>query len=269
MGKAVIAKQDDGGVQITFTIPYSEIKKAESETVEELAKDIEVPGFRKGKAPIEKAKEKIPQATLIEHSLSHILPKALAEAVKENNLKIAIYPKFELLKAEEDKDWEVMAKTCELPEIILGDYKKIVAGEIRAASLKKDLTRKEKEQITIKALIENVKVTIPKILIEEEVNSRLASLLSRIEKLGLSLESYLTSIGKNPESLRGEYETQAKEAIELDLILSKVAEAEQISASEEEIEEALKVADTKEANKRLVKAVLMKRKALEFLASLS
>ena len=266
---SVIARENDGGVQITFTIPYEEIKKAQDETAIELAKNIEVPGFRKGKAPLEQAREKIPQASLIEHSLSHILPKALAAVITENKLKLALYPKYELIKAEEGKDWEIVTKTCELPELILGDYKNIVAGEIRAASLKKELTREEKEQATIKALIVNIKINIPKILVDEEVNSRLSSLLSRIEKLGLALESYLASIGKTPETIRIEYETQAKEAIALDLILGKIAEAEQISVPEKDVDEAVKVAEVKPENKRLVEAVLKKRKALEFLSNLS
>jgi hypothetical protein len=36
-------------------------------------------------------------------------------------------------------------------------------------------------------------------LIDEEVNSRLSKLLERIEKLGLTLESYLSSIGKTAQ----------------------------------------------------------------------
>lgn len=271
MTKPVIARQDDGGVQITFTIPYDEIKKAQAETVEEMAKDIEVKGFRKGKAPLEKVKEKIPQATLIEHSLSHILPKALGEAIKENDLKLAIYPKYELLKAEEGKDWEIVAKTCELPEVNLGDYKTVVGGEIRAASLKKELAREEKEQVALKAVLTGIKIIIPRILIDEEVNSRLSSLLSRIEKLGLALETYLPSIGKTPDSLRVEYETQANEALALDLILSKIAETENLTVTEAEVNEALKTASDSdiESQKRIVESVLKKRRALEFLTSLA
>ena len=266
---SVIARGDDGGVQITFTIPYEEIKKAHDDTAVELAKDIEVPGFRKGKAPVEQARKKIPQTSLIEHSLSHILPKALADAVTENKLKLALYPKYELIKAEERKDWEVVARTCELPEIALGDYKTIITNVLREESHSAKASRDEKEQMVIKALIENIKITIPKILVDEEVNSRLASLLSKIEKLGLALESYLSSIGKNPETIRTEYETQAKEAIALDLILSKVGEDQNISISDKEIEEAIKVAEAKPESKRLVEAVLKKRKALEFLSNLS
>lgn len=271
MSKPIIAKSEDGGVQITFTVPFAEIKKAQDETVLEMAKDIEVPGFRKGNAPIDKVREKIPQANLIEHSLGHILPTLLAQVIKDNDLKLAMYPKFELVKAEENKDWEIVGKTCELPTFDLGDYKKLVSGEIRAASLKRELSREEKEQVVIKTLIDNIKINIPTILIEEEVSSRLSSLLSRIEKLGLALENYLTSIGKTPESIRSEYEVQSKEAISLDLILSEIAQKEDVKVSEAEIEQTLKTAQDSNVSsqRRLVESILRKRHALEILVNLT
>jgi len=104
---SVIAREENGNIQITFTIPETIINAAKDETIKEFAKDIEVPGFRRGMAPIAKAAEKISQAQLIEHSLSHLLPGALADAVTENKLKIAIYPKFELISAKEGEAWQI------------------------------------------------------------------------------------------------------------------------------------------------------------------
>jgi FKBP-type peptidyl-prolyl cis-trans isomerase (trigger factor) len=285
---SVIARETDGNIQITFTIPFPIIKSAKEETIKELAKDIEIPGFRRGMAPLDKAAEKISQGQLIEHSLAHILPKALSESVTENKLKIAVYPKFELISAEEGKDWQIRGITCELPEVILGDYKKTIAGASRASSLwtsdkgkpeeKKELSHEEKEQIVIKALLENVKVTIPKILIEEEADSRLSNLLSRLEKLGLALESYLASTGKKPEDLRADYANQAREAISLDLILSKIAEIEGIKIDQKEIDAALGISqaavnknetpEDTQSRRRLLESILKRRTALDSLIKL-
>lgn len=284
---SVIARETDGNIQITFTIPFVLVKKAQEETIAEMAKEIEVQGFRKGMAPLNKVAEKIPQNTLIEHSLSHILPKALAESINENKLRIAIYPKFELVSAKDGEDWQVRGITCELPEIALGDYKKEISGATRARNIivpgkepAKELSKEEKEQTVIKALLESVKVTIPKILIEEEVASRLSNLLGRLEKLGLALESYLASIGKTVDGIRAEYEAQAKDAISLDLILSKIAESENLKVSEAEIDAALNMSTTStnskvenkedlESRKRLIESILKRRQALDLLISLA
>jgi trigger factor len=285
---SVIAREEDGTIQITFTIPFLLIKKAQDETIAEMAKDIDIPGFRKGNAPLDKVAAKIPENTLIEHSLGHLLPKALAESIDEHKLKLTIYPKFELIKAKDNEDWEIKGTTCELPKIDLGDYKKFVAGELRSTSIvtsskgdDADITaaesREKKEQSVIKALIENIKFTLPKILIEDEVTSRLSNLLARIEKLGLSLDSYLASIGKTVESLRTEYEAQAKDAISLDIILTKISEAEKLEVKPQEIEQALKMSQNAsvtensadiENKKRMFESILKRRQALDFLINL-
>jgi len=215
----------------------------------------------------------------------------LAEAVSENKLKIAVYPKFELVSAEEGKDWQIRGITCELPEVNLGDYKKAVAGAIRADSIvvpgkdndekshSTEASRDKKEQLVIKAVLDTVKINIPSILIEEEADSRISNLLARLEKLGLALETYLASIGKKAEDLKGEYAIQAKDAISLDLILNKIVESEGIKVDEKEVESALamsqattqgkKESEEELANhKRYIESILKRRSALDFLINL-
>lgn len=298
---SAVARSDDGTIQITFSIPYAQIEGARKEATLEMGKDVEVPGFRKGNAPLDKLLQHIPENTLLEKTLSKILPKLTADAINEHKIKPAIYPKFELLKAKEKEDWEIRAITCEIPEINLGDYKKAVIGASKAKSLwtprqgprlssaesprgklleeekPKEPTREEKDQEVIKILLETTDIKIPKVLIEEESNLRLSQLLARLEKLGLTLEGYLASIGKTPQTTREQYEEQARRTIALELILDKAASLENIKIEESQIEAAIAAssADRKLAEelntperRRLVAAVLKRRAALEFLASL-
>jgi len=268
-----IARQDDGTAQLTFVLPWAQIDSEREEVIKELAADVEVPGFRRGKAPIEKARAKLDQQKLIEHTLSHILPKLFAEAIKTNKIVPAIYPKFELLVAREGEDWQVRATTAELPEVNVSNYEKQIKSA--KSKLKKEATREEKENIAIRALQDNYKFTVPKLLSDEEVNSRLSSLLERLEKLGLSLESYLVSIKKTVEDLRSEYAISAENAIRLDVVLGRIAEKEKITVSEEEINEFTKVANSanptqkvSSEQKNTISAFLIKRKVLDRLVSL-
>jgi FKBP-type peptidyl-prolyl cis-trans isomerase (trigger factor) len=293
---SALAKTDDGTIQITFTVPYSEIKKSQEEVIEELKPTIEVPGFRKGRAPNEKILESISQNMLFEKTLSKILPALVADAIKEYKIQPVIYPKFELIKANENEDWQIRATTCELPEIVLGDYKKDIQGKFRAKNLwvpgkeekatgseglrpgGKESTREEKEHLVLKSVLESVKVKIPKILVDEEVNSRLSKLLERLEKLGLSLESYLSSAGKTPEVLRSEYEKQSSEALAIDLALSEIAVQEKINVDQKEVDAAIEAAkaDPKLAEelatperRKFIEVILRRRKALGTLLSLT
>jgi FKBP-type peptidyl-prolyl cis-trans isomerase (trigger factor) len=103
--------------------------------------------------------------------------------------------------------------------------------------------------------------------------------LSRLEKLGLALETYLASIGKKAEDLKSEYAIQAKDAISLDLILNKIVESEGIKVDEKEVESALamsqattqgkKESEEELANhKRYIESILKRRSALDFLINL-
>jgi FKBP-type peptidyl-prolyl cis-trans isomerase (trigger factor) len=284
---STVARSDDGTIQLTFIIPRQDIQKARKNVTSEIGKTIQVPGFRKGKAPTEKVMANIPENTLVERVLQNILPKLLADAIKKHKLRPAVYPRFELVSAKKEEDWQIRAVTCELPEINLGDYKKIVSGALRAKSIwtpekgdkkeTKELSRAEKEQEVIKTLIHSIKFDIPKLLLDEEINHRLSSLLQRLEKLGLSLESYLASIRKTADDLRKEYAIQAGEAIKIELILNKISEEEKIEIDEKQVEATIKAssADPKLAKKldteeqrRLVRTVLRRRAALDYLVAL-
>jgi FKBP-type peptidyl-prolyl cis-trans isomerase (trigger factor) len=280
---STIARSDDGTVQITFTIPYKTIESQREKVALEMGKDITVPGFRKGNAPLAKLIDHIPDNSLLEKTLSGILPNLIGEVVDKNKLKPVIYPRFELIKANEGEDWEVRATTAEIPEFTLGNYEKVVKDNARPKTVwtpgkdsKQPPIKEEKEQKVITALVENIKVTIPKILIDDEVNARLSKLLERLEKLGLTLENYIASINKTAETLRSEYEKQAKTSLALDLILSKISAEEKITVSDEELNQAINAgsADGNLAEqlknperRRMVEEILKKRKTLEKLTS--
>jgi FKBP-type peptidyl-prolyl cis-trans isomerase (trigger factor) len=262
---STIAKTDDGGVQITFSIPKSVIDFHEKHVLADLQKTATISGFRKGKAPIEKVKESTSQEKLIEQTLMHILPEAFSQAVEEHKLRPAVYPKFEMLS--QDDPWQVRATTCEIVDFELGEYKKIVTAAI------KDAKKEDIETKALTALLDSITLTVPQMLITEEVTMRLAQLLERIEKLGLTLEGYLSSVGKTVEGLREEYQKQTAEAIKLELILNKIAEQEKIAISEKEIDDALLASGTPEKEKedpqrrRVLASILRRRRTLDALTS--
>lgn len=259
-------KVDHGGIEIIFTIPASVIKSTKENVLKEFAKDAVISGFRKGKAPIAKVEAVAKDEELTEHILSHILPNAFVLAVEEHKFNPAIYPKYDAIKITsskniaEDTEWQIKATTCELDKIVL------------PKDLKKKLKSDPKDpNVLVKSLLEAVKLEIPKMLIEEEVNARLSQVLERIERLGLTLEGYLKSVGKTPEILRKEYEVQANNAISMELILNEVANTEKIEVTEKEIDDFIKttgedLTKVEESQRGVLKRVIMRRKALEKLS---
>lgn len=247
-------RKDNGNVEIVYTIPADVISSQKVEVIKELAKDMTLPGFRKGMAPLNKVEENISPEKLNEHILSHILPSAFSDSVKEHKFNPAMYPKFEAIKIGQGSDFEIKATTCELPKVVLGDYKK-------------KLKSKNVDDLIVE-LPTVIKVNIPQLLIDEEVSERLSQLLARIEKLGLQLEGYLRSVGKTVETLRDEYQKQSANAISLELILNEIAEVEKIEASQKDIDEFIKTTGTDNSKvnpeqRKMLERVVVRRKALE------
>ena len=120
----------------------------------------------------------------------------------------------------------------------------------------------------------NATVKIPRIIIDQEVDRLLSQILDEVKRLGLTLDQYLASTGRNTESLRKEYEVKAENDVRLEFVLSKIAETERIKVEEKEIDEAVAQAKSEaerqnlEKNRYLLSGIIRQQKTLDFLRSL-
>jgi trigger factor len=289
MAKTILARQPDGTIQLTITVDKGLIQKSFSEFLTEAIQKVEVPGFRKGKAPKKLAEEKIDKNEIYELIIQELVPEAYLAAVKENQLKPIISPKIELLKAKENEDWEIRATTAEAPKIELKDYRKIISQALAPAKLwtpekgdkadsekKTEATQEEKIQKTIEILLKNFSFSLPQVIVEDELNRSLTNLLNQVNSLGMTVEQYLQSSGKTSSQLREEYQTKIEGELRLLFILSEIANREEIKISDQEIESLAKASGDEKLSQQLsdplqkeyLKGILARRKALETLASL-
>jgi FKBP-type peptidyl-prolyl cis-trans isomerase (trigger factor) len=274
--KSILAKQDDGTIQLNITIPWNVVKKVKEEAVVAHVDKAVLPGFRKGKAPKNLVEDNIDQDHLREEVLRKLLPEAYVEALKEHDLKPILNPKIHVQKLEDEKDWTFEAFTAEAPEITLGNYKEAV----KKVTAKSKIIVPDKEQAPAsfedisKAILETATVKIPKIITEQEVDRLLSQTLDEVKRLGLTLDQYLASTGRNTETLREEYAKKAENDIKLEFLLQKVADDEKIVVEDKEIDEAIaqaKTAAEKENltnNRYLLSSIIRQQKTLDFLRSL-
>jgi len=283
---AALQKQPNGTIQLTVTIPFSVVRKTWDGVIEETAKNIEVAGFRKGKAPKHLVEEKLDKTKIREAVLKKLLPQYYIEAIKEQNVNPIMSPKIHVKELKDpslnDKDWQFTALTCEAPTVNLNNYK----DKIKSLTAKSKIvipgkpfgSAQDKPEVKfediVKALLDSVTANISSILIDNETDRLLSQTLEDIKKLGLSLDQYLKSTGKNPEILRTEYRKKAENDIKLELTLQKIAEDEKIVVEDKEINEAIKAGksedETKnlENNKYLLASILRQQKTLDFLKNL-
>lgn len=271
-----LLRAEDGTLTLTITIPWEKVKKTQEEVVNAAVETAEVSGFRKGKAPKKVVEERLDKEKMREEVLKKLLPDSYIQAVQEQTIRPVINPKIHVEKLEDGKDWQFMAITSEAPVVDLGDYKNKVKSV--TAKGKIVLPGKEPEQPKFEdiaqVLLETAKVTLPKILIEQEADRLLAQTLDEIKRLGLSLDQYLSSTGRDPQSLRADYEKRAENDLKLEFVLQKITEEEKITVDEKEINEAiLKAKDDEErknleANKYLLASILRQQKTFDFLRNL-
>lgn len=262
--------------ELTITIPWEKIKATTEQITAEFTKNTEVKGFRKGKAPKKLAEGKIDKEKVFQEAVRQTIPNAYLEAVKKHSLNPITNPKIEGVALDEGKDWVFKATSCERPEVELGGYK----DQIKKITAKSKIIIPGKEpqppslEEVLSALLESVSVEIPELLIENEVNRLLAQTLDEVKALGLTLEQYLSSAGKTPDSLRVEYTQKAMNDLKLEFVLDKISEEEKITVADKDIDEAIeKTQDPKAkaslaAQRYLLAVILRRQKTLDFLKNL-
>lgn len=246
---ATIKKLPKHTVELEITIPWATIKSSYEKTFDAVAQTLELPGFRKGKAPKKLVEEKIDKSKVYEQVIKDILPDAYEKAVNEHDVKPIISPHIELLEAKEDADWKVKATVAEKPTVKLKNYKTAIEKAKGPAKKlwvpgqdekkKEDENPQEKLGDILKALLEEVELELPEMIIHEEVNRMLARLMDETKTLGLTVEQYLQASGKTVDSIRGEYHKQAEDTLKLEFILEEIADAEKVEVTQKEIDEAI------------------------------
>lgn len=274
----------NGTIELTITIPWSDVKTIYDKVVNEFVKKEELPGFRKGKAPRKLVEENLDNRKVYEEVLKQVIPGAYTDAVRQENLTPIISPRIEVIATQDGKDWQFRAQTCERPEVKLGNYKEALSllKKTKPAKIwvpgkteKDEKSRGVSLEELIKTVLEISKIQIPALLIEDGVNRMLSRLIDQTQKLGLTVEQYLQSSGKTIDSLRTEYRNQSAYDLALEFVLETIADQEKIQVDDEEIEkfiEKVKDASEKESLRTqgyYIASVLRKQKTLDYLKSLA
>lgn len=122
--KIEVQKSEKSKVKLTVTIPAEEVDQTFEKALIETAKDIEIKGFRKGKAPLKEVEKHLDQGKLNGQIINLLVPKAYAEAVKQENLKPITDPRIEIKKFARGNEFIFEVEIAEAPKVDLGDWKK-------------------------------------------------------------------------------------------------------------------------------------------------
>jgi FKBP-type peptidyl-prolyl cis-trans isomerase (trigger factor) len=215
--KATVKKlPETGEVEIKSSISIDEFAEAVVETLDEIRKDITLPGFRKGSAPAKIVREKVGEMALLRDAAEHAISHAYSHILETEKIDAIGYPKVNITKIAEGNPLEFTITTAVVPEIGKFDYKKIAKAE-NAKKIDVGLVTDEE----IDKNIENIKKNFGAAMgagKSEEEKAKPIELTDDIVKTWGEFKDVADFKAKLKENLKVEKEHKAKEKKRLELV---------------------------------------------------
>lgn len=122
--------ENENEVKLELTVEAEKFDEAIKKVYFKSAKYFNIPGFRKGKAPMNIVEKYYGKEIFYEDAFNEVAEEALQEAIKEGNLQIVSRPDIEVTQIEKGKDLIFIATMQTKPEVELGKYKGIEIKKI-------------------------------------------------------------------------------------------------------------------------------------------
>ena len=137
--KTKLKKLGGSRVELTATLDADDLKKAEDLAIEELAKEVRVEGFRKGKVPMEVAKKFIPENDLDAKTMDLSVRMTVVSAFEQEKQMPLLRPEISITKFVPGEMLEYVANVEVVPEVTLGDWKNLGVKRETAKIEEKDI----------------------------------------------------------------------------------------------------------------------------------
>lgn len=121
--KTTIEKQPENMVKVEIEVPAKDAVNYYNNAAKRLAQYVNIPGFRKGKAPRNIVEQNIGEERIKHEALEGALPRIFSEVIKENDFDVVAQPYVESYDYKIGEDLKITAKIELRPEVTLGEYK--------------------------------------------------------------------------------------------------------------------------------------------------
>lgn len=108
--------------RITVEVTFDELKPSLDEAYQAIAKQINVPGFRKGKVPPPVIDRQVGRGAVLDQAINEAVPRLYVEALQENELQPLAQPEIEVTKLEDNDTLEFTAEVDVKPDIEVPSY---------------------------------------------------------------------------------------------------------------------------------------------------
>ena len=132
------SKKEIDGV-LTVEVDAATVNEGLDEAFKKVVKQVNVPGFRKGKMPRQLFEKRFGVESLYQDALDEILPEAYANAVEEAGISPVDRPEIDVEKMEKGENLIFTATVTVKPEVKLGDYKGVEVEKFDATVSDEDV----------------------------------------------------------------------------------------------------------------------------------
>ncbi|MGX1263519.1 trigger factor [Rossellomorea marisflavi] len=143
-------KQEGNQGVLTIEVEAAKVNEGLDAAFKKVVKQVNVPGFRKGKMPRGMFEKRFGVESLYQDALDIILPEAYAKAIEETGIEPIDRPEIDVDQMEKGKDLVFTAKVQVKPEVKLGEYKGLevekVDDEVTAEDVEAELTSLQEKQ---------------------------------------------------------------------------------------------------------------------------
>ena len=188
-----------------------------------------IPGFEEQLVGAEIGKEVEVNVTFPEnYQAEELKGKAAVFKCTVKEIKVKELPELDDEFAAEVSEFETLA-----------EYKADVKGKLEEKKIKE--AKDAKEAAVIEEIVKDADMEIPEAMLETQQRQMVDEFAQRIQMQGLTMEQYFQFTGASYDQLVEQVKPQAEKRIQSRLVLEAVAKAENITATDEDYEEELKV----------------------------
>ena len=152
--EAKMEKIDVNIVKFEVKVEAEKFDAALTRAYKKNVKNFNVPGFRKGKVPMNVVKKYYGIEVLLEDAVNFAIEGSYSEVLKENNIIPVDYPKIDVVEVGEGKDFVYTAEVTVYPEVELGEYKGLSIEKKTYEVTEEEVSKKLKEMQEKNARIE-------------------------------------------------------------------------------------------------------------------
>ena len=138
-------KQEGNTGTLTVEVPAEEVNVGLDKAFKKVVKEINVPGFRKGKMPRQMFEKRFGVESLYQDAIDFILPDAYANAIEEAGVNPVDRPEIEIDTIEKGQPLVFTAKVTVKPEVALGEYKGLEVAKPETEVTDEEIEEKLKE----------------------------------------------------------------------------------------------------------------------------